>query len=447
MKIIVVMIALIGVAPLALLIRRSRRIADAAWICIGFLPFLLPALPQVDIALANFEGWIGYVHGIEVTVIDFLALALLLALPGKRGVLNFHIPLAFYLFALLLAMTQAAHPLAASFVVFQFMKVYLLVVVVARGCMNDERVPVLLMKGLAIGLGIQLVAVIQQVASGEFVQPPGTFWHQNTLGMVIHMVALPHFALFLAGARGIQFVAVPPAALLVASLTASRATVALCILGFALTYVLSLVRRFSARKAAIGAVGLLAVLMLIPVAISSFDRRFEETPLQDDKYDERAAFNRAAGLILSDFPMGVGPNHYVYIGKNLGYSLKAGVAPFEDNLSNIVHNAYLLAAAETGYIGLAAFVILLIYPLVIALWYVPLSARAPTGDLLLGLAAALLTVYVHSIYEYILFGKDVQYVFAVTIGTIFGVASRVALLNKSRRQQTTNRLSGARLAA
>lgn len=433
MKIIAVLIALAGVLPLSLLLRANRRIEDCAWIAIGFLPFLLPAVQQVDIALISGEGWIGYVHGMELSVIDFLALALLLSLPKERSVVSYHLPLAFYMCALLLATFQAAHPLVSFFHVFQFARVYLLVVVVVRGC-AQERVPILLMKGLALGLALQLFAVIYQLAKGGYVQPPGTFAHQNTLGMVIHFIALPHFAMFLAGARGLQFLLVPPASLLVAALTASRAALGFCLAGLGLTYLLSLLRGLSTRKIATGALSLLVLAVVIPIAVSSFERRFAATPLTEYEYDERAAFNRAAGMIISDHPWGIGSNHYVHMAKNFGYSLRAGVVDVEGNLNNIVHNAYLLAAVETGYVGLVAFMVLLFYPLVAAYRFSILARSMPAGDLLLGIGTALLMVSMHSIYEYIFFGKDVQYIFAIAIGTVFGVATRVALRSRSRSQ-------------
>ncbi|HEX2842500.1 O-antigen ligase family protein [Hyphomicrobium sp.] len=426
MKIVVVLVALAGVLPLSLLLRSSRRIAEWAWIAIGFLPFLLPAVQQVDIALISGEGWIGYVHGAEMTVIDFLVIALLIALPRTRKVLSFHVPLALYMFALVLSLTQAAEPVAAFFNVVQFARIYLLAVVVARGC-AEEGVPLLLMKGLALGLALQLIVVAYQLASGAYVQPPGTFAHQNTLGMVIHFIALPHFAMFLAGARGLQFVVVPPMSLLIAALTASRATIVLCLAGLGLTYFLSLFRGVSKRKITTGALGFLVVLLVVPIALSSFERRIAATPLSENAYDERAAFNRAAAMIVDGNPWGVGANHYVYVAKNFGYSIKAGVIDVDGNLNNIVHNAYLLAAVETGYLGLFAFVVLLFYPLVTAFRY---SLSAPTlvaGDLLMGIAAALTIVSLHSSYEYILFGQDVQYVFAITFGIVAGVASRVAM--------------------
>lgn len=426
MKFVALLIALCCVLPLSIVIRDNRRIAEIAWISIGFLPFLLPAIPQLDLGLVNLDDWHGYAHGVEVSFVDIIALAILFSLPKTKNVLWFHLPLGFYLFAQILAGFQAANALAAFFYIFQTAKIYLLVVIVARGCERED-VPLLLMKGFALGLALQLVVVVFQVVSGTWIQPPGTFAHQNTLGMALHLAAIPSFVMFLAGARGWQFLIAPPAALFVASLTASRASLGIYLGGLGLAYLLSLLRGISKRKLAIGLVGFAVMLVAVPVAISSFERRFEATPLGEDAYDERAAFNRAATMIIHDHPFGVGSNHYVYMAKNFGYSIRAGVLQIEGNLNNIVHNAYLLAAVETGYIGLAAFLLLCIYPLFITWQYTKLAGSMLVGDLLTGIAAALVAVYLHSGYEYILFGKDMQYLFGITLGIVFGVSTRLAL--------------------
>ncbi len=426
MKFVALLIALSCVLPLSIIIRDNRRIADIAWIAIGMLPFLLPSVPQLDIGLVTIENWHGYSHGIEVSFVDIIALAVLFSLPRTKNVLWFHLPLALYLLSLILAAFQAANPTAALFYIFQFSKIYLLVVVIARGCQRED-VPLLLMKGFAIGLAIQLPVVVIQVASGAWIQPPGTFSHQNTLGMALHLAAIPSFAMFLAGARGWQYLASAPIGLLVAAMTASRASLGVYLGGLGLAYLLSLLRGASKKKLATGLTGFVILLVAVPVAIAAFERRFEATPLAEDQYDERAAFNRAASMIVADHPFGVGSNHYVYVAKNYGYSIRAGVLPIEGNLNNIVHNAYLLAAAETGYIGLAAFLLLISYPVVIAWRYASMAGTQMAGDLLMGIVAALTAVYLHSIYEYIIFGKDMQYLFGITIGIVFGTATQVAL--------------------
>ena len=47
------------------------------------------------------------------------------------------------------------------------------------------------------------------------------------------------------------------------------------------------------------------------------------------------------------------------------------------------------------------------------------------GDLLLGLGVALLTVYIHSYFEWIFFTTYVQYMFAITVGLVAGLAQQL----------------------
>ena len=432
MKHFALLLALLGVVPLALVLQNCPNIRQRAWIVFGFLPFLLPAVSQLDVALWGTPDWKGYVQATEVSLIDFLALALLISMPRRRSVLGYHAPLLFYLCTLILAVFQAAHTDEAFFAVFQFARMYLIVVTVTRGAM-EESVPLLLMKGFGLGIALQLIVMAIQLRTSAYVQPPGTFAHQNTLGLVLHLVVLPHFALFLAGARSLQFVVVPPLCVLVAALTASRASFGLCLAGLLLTYVLSWLRRGTRRKAIIAVTGLVGIAAIAPLAMSSFERRFSTTPLEENVYDERAAFNRAALSVLADNPWGVGPNHYVHVAKNYGYSLRAGVAPVEGNLNTMVHNAYLLAAVELGYIGFAALLSLLGYSLFVALRYAAVARGQLAGDLLLGAAVAIAIVAVHSGYEFILFGKEAQYIFSISIGIVFGVASSVAARSVAHR--------------
>src|SRR5262249_26959034 len=155
----------------------------------------------------------------------------------------------------------------------------------------------------------------------------------------------------LVGQRGWQTIAVPIAGAIIAVLTASRATLGLVAAGLALVFSLSAVRRWTSRKAKGAVLGVAAVAALTPMAISSYEMRFRATPLREE-YEERAAFEHAASLILADHPLGVGANNYIVAANSGGYMARAGVA--WTSRSTSVHNGYWLMAAETGYLGLVA---------------------------------------------------------------------------------------------
>ena len=52
------------------------------------------------------------------------------------------------------------------------------------------------------------------------------------------------------------------------------------------------------------------------------------------------------------------------------------------------------------------------------------------GNLLLGFGVALLIVYMHSMYEWVIFAKEVQYLLFTTMGMIFGISLRMAAMRQ-----------------
>jgi O-antigen ligase len=435
MKYVALSIGLFGVVPLALLLRGNAAARKACWLLIGLIPFIMRAVPVFDVALVSWhEFWTGYISAIQISAIDLIAIAIYFSIRHQTNDIRYHLPFVLYLVALSLSVFQADMPLAAVFAVSQFARIYFLTFVIAKAC-TDETVPPLLLKGLAIGLALQVVVVGYQKFGLGIIQPSGTFVHQNTLGLIMHFVVIPHVALLLAGQRRIWTIATPLAGLIVAALTASRGALGFAAFGIAVTFGLSVLRHWTGWKTSIGVVSVALAVVLAPIAYSSFEKRFDTTPLAEDQYDERAAFNRAALSILAEHPFGVGANHYPYVGKHYGYSVRAGVVPVEGNLNSVVHNAYYLSGAEAGYPGLIAFTLLIICPIWIALRYTLMARNDPRGDLLLGLGVAVLTVAVHSLLEYIIVVQEVQYVLAIIFGMTFGIAQQIKTSHTAPRRE------------
>lgn len=425
-KVLALIACLGALLPFALWLRGGDLFGKRVWILFGLLPFLLPAAPQLDVAIISWGlDWPGLLNGLEITILDVLSLALFLGMARGPGHTAFGLLLTLYLVALLLSVAQADQPTAAWFYVWQFCRAALLLIVVARAC-SDEVARDYVLTGMVLGLMLQAAVVVWQRFGLGIVQTSGTFFHQNTLGLVTHFVLFPQVALLLAGQRGWQVVAAPLAGIVVVVLTTSRAALLYAGIGLVLIYAISALRHCTLRKGLVGAVGTLVLLAIAPVAIASFQKRFAENPLTEEEYDERAAFNRAAAFILQDHPLGVGANHYVYMAKNFGYSDRAGVAPVEGSRNNIVHNVYWLTASETGYPGLVAFLLVLTYPLAAALRVGWQTRGSPRGDLLIGLGIGLLMVYGHSTLEYVLISKEAQYLHAMIVGVTLGLVGQVA---------------------
>src|SRR5262249_40433634 len=155
----------------------------------------------------------------------------------------------------------------------------------------------------------------------------------------------------------------------------------------------------------------------VPVAVSSFDRRFSnQAATESSDYDERAAFRKAATMMLSANPMGQGANHYVIAANLGGYNDRAGVVAVTRSEGANVHNVYFLVAAETGYLGLITLLFLLLRPLSVALLCGWNSRGDQRGDLLIGLGVTLLTVYLQSLFEWVFVLVETQYMFAMNLG-------------------------------
>jgi O-antigen ligase len=422
LKWVILVFALAGIFPLAAWIRRYPSIAPKLWTLMGILPFAQAAIPHLNIAIISWADWPGYVKGVELSALDLVALAFYLALPRALNPVPFRFSIAFYFSAVLISSFQASEPVAALFYPWQLIRIFLIYVVASRACADARFIPAVL-TGMAIGLCFEAGVVIwQRFGLGEL-QPNGTFSHQNLLGLVSHFVVFPILAALLGNPRKVALTAVLLAGATIAVLTASRATIGLAGFGYVALFALSVVRRPTKWKAVIGLIGALAIAVLAVAAFSSLERRFAAS--SDRGYDERSAFELAAAMILADHPMGIGANNYAYFATTEGYSRQARVESVDLSLSPHVHNAYLLTAAETGYIGLVAFVLLLLRPLTTALLCAWKNRIDHRSEILLGFGVGLLIVCIHAYFEWVFLTLEVQYLLGMTVGMVAGLTQQM----------------------
>jgi hypothetical protein len=431
MKWIILLMIMAAVVPFSGWLRRNPVQAPIVWTLMGFLPFVLSTW-HLYMAPISWPDWPGYVKGMEFSILDAVALALYISVPGVQRPLPFRISMGLYFIAVIVSVFQAKVPVAALFYPWQLARMFLVYAAVSRGC-ADPRTPGALLKGLAAGLFLEVgVAIWQRVELG-MIQTPGTLDHQNLLGFISHMLVFPFFALFVAGNNGRLPAIVVLAGIILEVLTTSRATVGLALFGYASVFALSAFQRWTSRKGVILFTGIVAIAAFTPLALMSFDRRFaaEET---SESYDERAAFKVAAAKIVSDHPLGIGANNYVLTVNLDGYNDFAGVIKAESSRGTNVHNVYWLVAAETGYPGIITFVLFLIRPLSVALICGWRNRYDKRGELLLGIGIALLTVYVHSFFEWIFVAFQSEYIFSMQLGLVAGLAQQLGYWRRSQVQ-------------
>jgi O-antigen ligase len=420
---------LAAILPLSNWLRQNPRQAPKLWMLLGFLPFAL-SFVHLDMAFISWLGWPGYLKGAEFSALDGLALALYLSLPRARHSIPFRFSMLLYFLATVLSAFQAAEPTAALFYSWQLARMFLVYAAVARGC-ADPRVPLAILNGMAAGLVVEVVVSASQRLGG-MLQAPGTMSHQNLLGMVAHFATLPAFAVVLSGPAGRMLSAAAPVGVAIDVLTTSRGALGFSLLGLATIFILSSLRKWTGRKRKVLVYAVLGALVIIPVAISSFDRRFsDQAEIVSSDYDERAAFEKSARMMLSDNPLGQGANHYVIAANLGGYNNKAGVVPVAGSEGANVHNVYFLVAAETGYPGLITFVLMLLRPLTVALLCGWKNRGDQRGDLLIGLGVTLLIVYIHGLFEWIFVLLETQYMFAIDLGLVAGLATQLGYWSRT----------------
>jgi O-antigen ligase len=387
----------------------------------GSLPFLLVPL-HLYVAVISWQEWPGFVSGIEFSVLDALALALYLSLPGGPHPLPFRLSMALYFLAVLLTTLQARVPMAALFYPWQLARMFLVYATVTKGVRADPRVAPSLIKGMAAALIMEAGIAIWQRFGLSIIQVYGTYSAQNQLGLISHLVVFPFFALWLTGPCGWLPPVVVIAGTVIQMLTLSRATLGIGGFAFAIVILLSSVRQWTPRKMLVWLGGATMVVILAPLTLSSFAQR-DEVDNTTGSDIARESFKRAAVMILSDYPLGIGSNQYLTVANSEGYDDQAGVVGTQR--VSIVHNSYLLVAVENGYIGLIFLIVFLLCPLTTAFCCGWRYRRDQRGDLLLGLGVGLLAVYIHAYFEWVFLDFQTQYILSFALGLVAGLAQRL----------------------
>jgi hypothetical protein len=395
---------------------RDVRRRDLAILAAGALMFCTGPL-QITASLVAWPAWQGISKGVILSLLDSIAIALLATRSRPFDRAPFLPLITLFTLPILLSVTQAAVKEAAFFIVFQMLQMAVYYVALAGELRRPAAVSSL-MKGLSVGLMIEAGYVISQKLSGV-VQAPGTTAHQNILGIMVELSALPLIAAVLEGQRSKLVYAGIFAALIVIAGGGSRGTMLYFSVGLAIILVLSLARHATPRKWQVLGLGVLALAITSPLAYATLEDRFGNTEITTEE-DQRAAFERAARAMAADHRFGVGANNFVTVDNLQGYADRAGLTWGSATRSKPAHNAYLVARAETGWAGEIA-LILLMGGLAFAGIRIGFRMRkAPHLGYALGGVGAIVAVAFHSNYEYAWYLADTQRLFFADAALIAG---------------------------
>lgn len=386
---------------------------------------------QVGAALISWPLWSGLARGIQISLVDTLAIALILTRRNGIDRLPFLMLIGLYLACMALSLVNSSVALATVFACVQFLRTALVFVAVGGEFTRPRALPAVL-TGLALGLLLQAGFVIWQKLGGV-VQATGTMAHQNLLGVAVELALIPLAAAVLEKDRRGLIVAGVVAGLVVVAGGGSRGAIGIIAVGLAALVILALVRRPTARKFKMVGLGAVVLVAVAPLGWDTLRDRFGDTPITSEE-DQRAAFERAARAMAADYPLGVGANMYVTVNNLEGYADAADVSWIRANRSAPVHNAYLLARAETGRAGEIAFILLLVVPLMGGIALAFRDRLTPAYGVVLGSSVAIGAVAFHNFYEFAVHSYHPQALLMLNIAIIAGHIRLRRLSNRGRHR-------------
>lgn len=407
---------LLFIPTLAAVLRSQPRYLVPCCVVLGLMPFIV--VPGLYVAPVSWAQWPGPVKGIEVSLIDGISLAIVLA--TGRIPIHLSLKLSFSVIALAVVVSSLAgyQFMPASFYAWQLFRSVLLFVAVVRVCATVRDAPLAIVTGFGLGLCYEAVLAFMQYTSGV-AKPGGNLGHSNFLGLATHFVLYPSLALMLAGQKTMLFLVVVGASVLIALVGGSRATLGLVGVGILLTLAASLWHRPSSRKYAVAGMVLVLLILATPATIASLDYRTEDAKVSSDL--ERKNMKDAARMIISDHPLGIGANQYVIIANIGGYSERAGVPWNIGSRDAPVHSVYYLVSAELGLIGLTGLLALFITLNLMAFSALKKHKFDLRSELIPGLFITLLMVTIHISYEWVFMHFVIHYLFAIMAGLLVGL--------------------------
>ena len=286
-----------------------------------------------------------------------------------------------------------------------------LIFIAAYNFIRSEKDVHFFLRTMCVTILWQFIIVVKMKYLDGRHQIMGTFEHQNALSMYVNLIAM---VLLAAGAGAKKFWAnlylfVFLASAVIVVFTLSRAGFVIFAFGTVLVMALSLVDKFSRRRAAV--ISALAVCGVAGLAMTmdSIIERFND-PYTYDSKQTRIMLKQASLKMFSDYPLGIGWNNY---GQTINHPYRYGdhideyfrmhgdiVDP--DAAKGIEESLYYLLLAETGFQGLGSFLALI----TLFLWW---NLRAAwhfrhqfLGAVSIGIAVGCGVNYIQSLVERVL---------------------------------------------
>ena len=400
---------------------------------------------KITFMIGSIEWYRGATKGFEFSILDVLAIALLIS--GRNKIGRWFAPGA-GLYLLYVAMSwlsifAAPEPSYVCMAGVRFIKAVLVYLAACHFLREEEDLHVLL-RAMAFTLIVQALAVLKMKYVNHIYQVNGWFEHQNALAMWAYMCGLPLLAAAMSHlvpqkqARLYCYGFMASGIVVQSSL--SRASLVFFAIGSAIILLVSLCQKVTLRKvtfilslACIGGLGLAFTWDTISARFGE-DRNKESSEL-------RVLLVNASKEMLADSAIGQGWNNYaLVINKPWRYgdgidqwTIDRGYTVDPDEAKPQPESHYWLLLAENGYPGFFTYMLFL----AVTTWWGFRGIIATWGTIwstfLFGLTLALAIQYYHSQLERVLTQTKNLYMWLILLAFIARIEVWRKHAKKARR--------------
>ncbi|MBQ7590592.1 MAG: O-antigen ligase family protein [Verrucomicrobia bacterium] len=395
------------VPAIAIYLRHNNKYLglSLAVLCI-LMPFLGGSM---GIAFFGEPFYKGTSRGFEIALFDLVNLGILLTLVSKKHFTYFPPGSALYLMYYLLSaisLINADSLLISGYELLKMILMYLFFLVTYNHIIRFKNLKILLYS-LAIVLILNFISMINQKYIQGYYQPSGLFPHRNSAAMFINLLA-PIFLSYLLNCNlkrkeFVFFLGIFTVCAISVVFALSRGAIFFFPISCAIVTFLSLLHKITTRKLiVIMGFFVLAIMGTIKAAPMIIDR-FENAP--EASGNGRVELAKIALKMANDRFFGVGLNNWS-IKASWPYSYTDyDIWPYFDRETyklGLVETAYLLVAAECGWIGLLSFLLWLGY------YYIQnisnfFHYRKTTGNYMtIGILAGLTAIYGQTTLEWVI---------------------------------------------
>jgi hypothetical protein len=425
---------------------------------------LAPMTEYFDVNFVSRNFYRGTVRGFEVSLVDVLAVSVLVSAiirPRLNEERAYWAPgLGFMLLFLAYCFCNVAVAMPQLFGLFELSKMLrgLTIFLAVAWYVRSERELRIAIAALGLVIGFEgLLGLVQRYHWGVH-RVFGTLDHSNSLSAFFCITSPVLVAAI--NSRWTNYMKILCAmALALATvgviLTISRAGVTILALGTLSCVLLTMSWHFSLRKAGISLLVLICVSGLVAKSWETLKRRFQESTL-DQEYGNhhnqgRGYYIRLAKAISAEHFLGVGLNNWSYwvsnrYGPRLGdkfnpykgtdrepsYVIPEGVTGIDDPQAAPAHNLAALTVGELGIPGLILFGLVWLRWLQMGFRFLRRRSFAPSRQIGVGVSIAIGCMLLQSMTEWVYRHSPVFYTFNILVGLLASLYYQKCRVARSR---------------